>query len=281
MSRHGAAEEGTVAGLFYYPVKSLAGIRLDRAHLTERGIRHDRMWMLVRESGRFITQREEHRLALLRVSARDDGFQISAPSGDATWLPLECPPREMRKVTVWKDEVEAISGPDDAERFFTAYLGYPCLPVRMPEEAGRGAGSYAPDGTPVSFADAYPGLLIAEGSLADLNARASIPLVLDRFRPNIVISGTHPFAEDAWERVALGEAEIRCVKPCARCVLTTVDPESGTAGKEPLRTLAGYRKANGEVYFGQNFVVTTVGPVNVGDRIAVVERKEPLFPTTD
>jgi hypothetical protein len=274
----GRETEGTVTGLYYYPVKSLAGIRLEQAELAGRGIRHDRMWMLVSDSGKFITQRQEHSLALLRVTAEDDGFRISAPSGAETRLPRACPPGPTKSVRVWKDELTAIVGPPDATSFFSEYLGFPCSAVRMPEKADRTAGKHAPDGTPVSFADAYPGLLTTSDSLADLNARTNVDLVMRRFRPSIVVSGSPAYAEDGWSRIRLGDAEITCVKPCARCVLTTVDPDSGAAGKEPLRTLAGYRRLGNDVYFGQNFVVSRAGAVSLGDPIAITERKEPVFP---
>lgn len=279
MSRPGnQPRTGTVSGLFYYPVKSLAGISVDHADLTAMGIPGDRMWMLVSESGRFITQREEHRLALLNTAADDDGFVISAPSGEETRLPFRCHPHELTTVRVWKDEVSAAVGPPDARAFFSSYLGYPCRPVYMPDRTARQAGRYAPDRTPLSFADAYPGLLTSEASLEDLNSRASIHLVMNRFRPNIVISHTLPYDEDSWSRLTLGSAEIACVKPCSRCVVTSVDPETGTSWTEPLRTLAGYRRIDNDVYFGQNFVVSRAGSVRVGDRITIVDRKEPLFP---
>ena len=266
-----------VTGLYYYPVKSLSGIRLQEAELTTFGIRHDRMWMLTRESGRFITQREEHRLALLKVMADDSGFVIRAPDGSATFLPVKAKSGDPVRVSVWKDELDATTGPDDAARFFSNYLGYRCVPVSMPENAGRMAREFAPDGTPLSFADAYPGLLTTETSLGDLNERTSVEIEMRRFRPNIVASGSSPFIEDTWARLRIGQAEIAFVKPCARCVLTTVDPDSGTSGKEPLKTLARYRRIQGDVFFGQNFVVSKAGMVRVGDEIEVLESKDPLF----
>ena len=272
-------DNDAVTGLYYYPVKSLSGIRLEEADLTPFGIRHDRMWMLTRESGRFITQREEHRLALLKVTADDTGFVITAPDGRSTFLPVTAKSGASVRVSVWKDELDVTRGPDDAARFFSEYLGYRCVPVSMSENAGRMAREFAPDGTPLSFADAYPGLLTTETSLADLNERSSVEIEMRRFRPNIVASGSSPFIEDSWARLRIGQAEIALVKPCARCVLTTVDPDSGVSGKEPLKTLARYRRIQGDVFFGQNFVVLKAGTVRIGDEIEVVESKDPLFET--
>ncbi|HEY5564763.1 MAG TPA: MOSC domain-containing protein, partial [Rhodothermia bacterium] len=129
-------DHNAVTGLYYYPVKSLSGIRLEEAELTPFGILNDRMWMLTGESGRFITQREEHRLALLKVTADDAGFVIRAPDGSSTFLPVTAKSGDPVRVSVWRDELDATSGPDDAARFFSEYLGYRCVPVFMPENAG-------------------------------------------------------------------------------------------------------------------------------------------------
>lgn len=275
---NGEPTADVVAGLYFYPVKSLRGISLKEAELTRWGIRRDRMWMLAREGGRFITQREEHRLALLDVTESDEGYRITAPDGSFTTLPSSVDVASRERVSVWKDDFPAAVGPEDAARFFSTYLGYSCKPVFMPEKAGRKAREFAPAGTPLSFADAYPGLLTTVSSLDDLNQRTSVAIVMNRFRPNIVTSAPSPFAEDTWSRIRIGEAEIVCVKPCARCVLTTVDPDSGHSGKEPLKTLATYRRLNNDVYFGQNFVVSKSGTIRVGDAIQVLEFMDPVIP---
>lgn len=265
-----------VTGLYYYPVKSLRGIPLEEAALAPRGISGDRMWMLSRENGRFITQREEHRLALLVVESTRDGFSISNPDGESVLLPRTPEVGERVEVSVWRDTVEAVAGPRHAVDFFSSFLGYSCRPVRMPDDGIRSAGKYAADGTPLSFADAYPGLITSEDSLRDLNTRTDVPIIMRRFRPNVVVSGAAPYAEDGWLDVNIGEVAISLVKPCSRCVLTTVNPDTAVSGKEPLRTLARYRRFENEVYFGQNFAVTKTGVVRIGDPVTVSTRKEPL-----
>jgi len=264
-----------VTGLACYPVKSLAGVPLLEAELTPRGIRNDRRWMLVKENGRFITQREEHNLALLEVRADRDGFRITGPSGESCLLPIRPDSVVQVLVQVWKDELNAATGPIEAADFFSDFLGYRCIPVFMPENADRRARKFAPDDTPLSFADAYPGLITSESSLADLNTRSPIQVIMRRFRPNVVVAGALPYEEDGWSRIRIGSAEIACVKPCARCVLTTVDPDSGVSGKEPLKTLAKYRRFENDVFFGQNFVVLSPGIVKVGDEVSIVEKKPP------
>lgn len=262
-----------VSGIFYYPVKSLAGISVHEARLTPMGLEHDRLWMLAREDGRFITQREEHSLALLSVIRHADGFKISAPSGESTTLPLRLEETPGLRVQVWKDELAASMGPAEAADFFSDYLGFRCIPVFRHGDGTRFAGSHAPTGTPLSFADAYPALVISEASVADLNTRTSIPIVMKRFRPNIVVSRTTPYAEDTWAEIAVGTSELLGVKPCDRCVLTTVDPETGVSGKEPLKTLAAYRRVGNDVYFGQNLVVTSPGTIKKGDTVTVRSRR--------
>jgi uncharacterized protein YcbX len=126
---------------------------------------------------------------------------------------------------------------------------------------------YAPAGTRVSFADGFPFLLISEESLADLNRRLADPLPMNRFRPNLVVAGAEPYAEDGWDRIEIGGVRLRMVKPCARCVVTTTDQTTAQRGKEPLRTLATYRKVEGEVMFGQNVVPEGRGHLRVGDQL--------------
>lgn len=269
---------GVVSQLVFYPVKSLQGVSVEEAVFTPRGIKQDRMWMLVRENGKFITQREEHRLALLQLETVKGGFRITAPSGDRILLPTYVSSDSMMSVRVWKDALQAVPGPFEANEFFSDYLGYACVAVFMPDQADRTAREFAPPGTPLSFADAYPGLLITSASLVDLNERTSIPIEMARLRPNIVVSGTTSYADDGWAQIDIGEVSIDCVKPCARCVLTTVDPSTGTAGKEPLMTLARYRRIRNDVFFGQNFVVSKAGTVKLGDKVQVVQTKDLLFP---
>ena len=267
-----ADTDPVVSALFYYPVKSLPGIAVNEAKLTPMGLENDRLWMLARDDGRFITQREEHSLALLSVSLEADGYRILAPGGTSTTLPLSIERRPGFHVQVWKDQFSASRGSNEAEDFFSDYLGFRCVPVFRHADGVRFAGSRAPEGTPLSFADAYPVLVVSEASLVDLNSRASIPLVMNRFRPNIVVSNTTPYAEDTWADISIGSSDLLGVKPCDRCVLTTVDPETGQSGKEPLKTLATYRRVGNDVYFGQNVVVASPGIVKKGDAVSVRSR---------
>ena len=179
----------------------------------------------------------------------------------------------VRHVTVWRDTVPAHEAGERAAAWLTAFLGTPCRLVRMPESTERAVNpAFGEPGDVVSFADGYPFLLIGQASLDDLNARLASPLPMRRFRPNLVVAGAESFAEDTWKRVQIGHIVFRVVKPCARCTIPTVDPEAGVfAGKEPLRTLATFRKFGSKVFFGQNLIAQGTGALRVGDPVAILE----------
>jgi uncharacterized protein YcbX len=173
-------------------------------------------------------------------------------------------------VTVWDDACSASWVGDRAAEWFSEFLGYPCTLVHMGERVVRPADpAFAPAGARVSFADGFPFLMISEESLVDLNSRLSDPLPMNRFRPNLVVAGGGPFAEDTWKCLEIAGVRLRVVKPCARCVVTTTDQATAERGKEPLRTLATYRKVAGEVMFGQNVVHENTGWLRVGNTVII------------
>lgn len=260
----------TVAGLWVYPVKSAAGIAVDRVDLLDRGPRHDRRWMIVDEAGGFLTQRTVPGLARIGTAIEGEGIDLSAPGHGATRLPLEPDGRAGMRVEVWGDEVSAVAAPPEADRWLTELLGEPARFVHMPEASDRKA-KLDPTGrgARISFADAYPLLLISEESLEGLNARLADPLPMDRFRPNVVVRGADPFAEDGWDRFCIGDVECRVASRCARCSTTTVDQATGERGKEPLKTLATFRREGSQVFFGVNVVHSGTGTIAVGDPVEV------------
>lgn len=266
----------TVAGLWVYPVKSAAGIAVDRVDLLDRGPRHDRRWMIVDGSGRFLTQRTVPGLARIRTAIEGAGIALSAPGHGATRLPLEPDGRAGVRVEVWGDEVTAVTAPPEADRWVAELLGESARFVHMPEASDRKA-KLDPTGrgARISFADAYPLLLISEESLEALNARLTDPLPMDRFRPNVVVRGAGAFAEDGWDRFFVGSVECRVASRCARCSTTTVDQATGERGKEPLRTLASFRREGSDVFFGVNVVHSGTGTVAVGDPVEWGKSDEP------
>ena len=258
-----------------YPVKSLAGIPLESAVVEERGLQFDRRWMLVDNDRQFITQREVPRMALVKIDVGSDGMRASL-NGSSIEVPLEPETGETAYVQIWGNKVKAEFYPQEIHNWFTGALGAECRLVSMPETTKRIVSpNYAIRKfiDTVSFADGYPFLVIGEGSLADLNSRLADPVPMNRFRPNFVVSGSAPFEEDTWKRIRIGSTEFHVVKPCARCVITTVDQAVGEKnGKEPLKTLSEYRNRDGNVLFGQNLIADKPGEtVRVGDEIEILK----------
>lgn len=263
-----------VSELYVYPIKSARGIPLKTAQLQARGIEYDRRWMLIDDDGVFISAREANRMALIDVGLREDGLLVSAPNADALTIPF-APEGNALSTRIWNDTVDALLATDAAHAWFSNFLGMSCRLVYMPESSRRVVDrNYVEEERVVGFADAFPLLIISTGSLEDLNQRLARrreqPVPMQRFRPNIVVAGTRAHDEDHWEQVRIGAIDVDVVKPCARCVITTVDTETGVAGAEPLRTLAGYRKRGSKVMFGQNAVHRAVGEIKVGDGVSVL-----------
>ena len=257
-----------------YPVKSLKGIPLDSAMVEERGLQYDRRWMLVDENRQFITQREVPKMAAVVMEVRPEGLSASI-NGDRLAIPGSPETGEVANVKIWSASVKAEFYPKEVDTWFSENLGVSCRLVSMPDTTKRKVEPFyavRKFKDVVSFADAYPVLLIGEGSLADLNSRLESAVPMNRFRPNLVVSGSGPFEEDAWKRIRIGSTEFHVVKPCARCVMTTVDQTAGLkTGVEPLKTLSEYRNKNGKVLFGQNLIADSPGgTINVGDSVEVL-----------
>lgn len=262
----------TLSGLYHYPVKSLRGNSLEQALLDERGIQFDRHWMLVDPDGGFITQRETPRMALVTTCLTADGLVLSAPGMADLVIPSEEGPGGILDVRIWGDRCRARLVPGVAGEWLSRFLGRDCRLVYLPRESRRPVDPvYAGSGDQVGFADGFPLLVISEASLEDLNSRLEQPLQMRRFRPNLVIRGCPPYAEDGWRRISIGGVGFRLVKNCSRCAITTIDPESGEKGREPLRTLSGYRRDGNKVNFGQNAIHDEPGRLELGMPVEIVE----------
>lgn len=261
-----------VSALNFYPVKSCAGIPLQTGRIGPRGFLHDREWMIVDSTDQFITQRELPKLAHIIPEVLENGNLVLRTSG---WNDIDVPvfrDGSERKVTIWRDTCIAIDQGNAVADWLGSILDSPCRLVRIADTTIRQVDQrYASRATDqVGFADGYPFLLIGETSLADLNTRLDVPLSMNRFRPNIVIAGSAPYAEDTWQHVRIGAIEFAGVKACARCAITTTDQVTLQRGKEPLRTLATYRNSERGVLFGQNMVHSTNGTINVGDPLEIL-----------
>lgn len=260
-----------VSHLNVYPVKSCRGVPLGTATLDRWGIQHDRNWMVVDGEGRFISQRTQPRLALVEPAVGRERLTLRAPEMAVLELPVTGRAGAERTVSVFDDVCVALDQGDVAGEWFSRYLGQPARLVRIGAGFERGVpeASY-PAGADVAFADAYPLMVLSMASLAALNTRLAEPVPMNRFRPNVVIDGCPAFAEDAWTRIRIGEVTFQMVTQCERCVTTTVDQATGVQGKEPLTTLATFRRGGGGVVFGRNVVHQGVGTVRVGDVVVVL-----------
>jgi len=260
----------TLSSLVIYPVKSAGGIPVERWELDAFGLRFDRRWMVVDPRGRMITQRTHPRLALARPALEGDRLVIRGPELQPLSLPLHPAETVGTRVSIWSDQCAALWQGETAARWFSDLLGAEVALVYMPETTWRPAGpAVTPPASRVSFADAYPMLLLSEESLGELNRRLPAPLPMNRFRPNLVIRDVPAFGEDALDEFVIGEIGFRAVKPCDRCVLTTTDQDTGERGVEPLRTLATFRKWDGKVWFGQNVAHQGTGRLAVGMAVRV------------
>jgi uncharacterized protein YcbX len=263
----------TLSEIWIYPVKSLGGIRLSEAEVEEKGLKHDRRWMVIDENGIFLTQRSFTRMALIDVHITGQGLLLTyrPRQTDKILIPFLPESPQQLTVKVWDDEVEALTVSSEADAWLSKHLERNVRLVMMPLSSERKADPrYVKNGENVSFADGFPFLVISQASLDHLNSQLSEPVEMKRFRPNFVITGTMPHAEDDWQSVRIGNIAFDIVKPCARCVLTTIDPETGTKGPEPLKTLATYRKVNNKILFGQNVVAKNYGLVREGDKLEIL-----------
>jgi MOSC domain-containing protein len=266
-----------VTGLFLYPVKSCAGTPLHVAEIGPRGILHDREFMVTYPNGRFVTQRELPHLAQIRPTIAAATLAFAAPGmPTVTISPTDTGPR--REVVVWRDTVIGVDQGALIADWLSTFLETPVRLVRMPADTVRAVDpQFAPRSSDqVGFADGYPLLLISEESLDDLNSRLSSPLPMNRFRPNVVVRGAGtPYAEDEWAELRIGDVRFNGVKTCARCAITTTDQVTAERGSEPLATLAGYRRIERGVLFGQNLVHAAPGRIAIGDRLTVCAFTEP------
>lgn len=267
------ATEMTLGGLYRYPVKSCAPLPTDEAAVEPRGLAHDRRWMAVDREGRFITGRESPRLTLVRAEPDADGaLALHAPGMAPLRVPVPVGDARL-PVTVWKSEVLARPCDEAADAWLSGFLGKPVRLVHMGEDVQRlMTSSHARHGDEVSFADAYPLLLVTRAAVDLLNTKLERPVSPLRFRPNLIVDGAPAHAEDGWARIRIGEVELEVGKACVRCVFTTVDPERGErdADGQPLRTLIGYRRGPEGVIFGRNLIPRSPGVIRLGDPVDVL-----------
>jgi uncharacterized protein YcbX len=269
-----------LTGINRYPVKSCAPVAAQQAVVDACGLAGDRRWMLVGDDDAQLTAREHPRLLSVHVAERTDGgLDLTHPDAPALSV---APPAEDRAIPVriWRSTVHATVAGDDAHAWFSKIAGASARLVHLHDPSQRRPNpAFSRDRDTVSLADGYPLLATTTDSLAELNrliAKGPLahqgPLPMRRFRPTVVISGARPWEEDGWRRLRIGDAVFRAVKGCDRCMMTTIDPDTGTHGKEPIATLARYRRWDGATWFGMHLIPDTPGArIAVGDDVEILE----------
>ncbi|NNB17377.1 MOSC domain-containing protein [Pseudomonas fragi] len=265
-----------LSALYRFPLKSGKGESLPQARLDKLGLEGDRRWMLVDEaSGRFLTQRADPKMSQLSALWNaTGGLTLSAQGFEALDVAVPDPDTDLRGVTIWRDTLRVPDAGDAAADWLSRFVEKPVRLVHVPLPRARTTeAGYGRDDDQVAFADGYPLLLIGQASLDDISHKVGRPLDMLRFRPNLVIEGSEAFAEDGWKRIRIGDVEFRVVKSCSRCILTTVDPQTGVRDeqREPLATLMTYRKQENGTMFGQNLVNDGNGVLEVGMPVTILE----------
>lgn len=264
----------TVSSLTYYPIKACRGFDVSSSNIQRMGLEHDRRMMVVTPDGEFLTQREHPRLALVTPTLANDLLTLSAPNIESIQMCIHTSGTPLR-VDIWSSTgVDAIDQGDEAAAWLSDWL---TTSVRLVHIAGGFKRKVNPNYAVNSddhtgFADGYPILIISEESLRDLNSRLDSPLPMNRFRPNLVVKGCEPFAEDAWTRIRIGEVEMALVKPCPRCVVTTIDKETLAKSKEPLKTLEKFRRHELGAIFGMNTIPLNEGRIEVGMDVEILKQ---------
>ena len=262
-----------LSNLTYYPIKACRGFDVAESQVERMGLANDRRMMVVTPSGKFLTQREYPRLALVTPTVKNGMVTLSAPNFDSLQFGIQSTGTPT-PVEVWKSkDVSAIDQGEESAQWLSDWLGVSVRLVHVADGFKRKLNPeyaiHADDHT--GFADGYPILIISEESLQDLNSKLDSAVPMNRFRPNIVVKGCEPFAEETWKRIRIGGVEMALVKPCARCVVTTIDKDTLAKSKEPLKTLSSYRMQELGAIFGVNIIPLNEGVVKVGMSVEVLE----------
>ena len=262
----------TISSLIYYPIKACRGFEVESACVERMGLEHDRRMMVVTPGGEFLTQREFPRLALVTPKLNNGMLELSAPSYDSLQVGIQTSGSPVA-VSIWRSRnVKAIDQGEEAAQWFSDWLGTDVRLVHFADGYVRHVSrEYAVNHDDhTGFADGYPILLTSEEGLQDLNSRLEVPVPMNRFRPNVVVKGCAAFEEDSWNRIRVGDVELAVVKPCARCVVTTIDKQTLDQSKEPLKTLGKYRKQKLGAIFGQNVIPLNEGILRLGMTVEIL-----------
>ena len=248
----------------------MAGFQVEHWPVDKTGLRYDRKWMLVDESGQFLSQRRLPKMALIKTRIHNNELLLSARGENDLILPLNSEAGEDITVQIWKDSCLAKAVGGDADLWLSRVLGSHCRLVYFSEQQVRQVDpNYALDGDQTAFSDGFPFLIVSENSLQALNQAMALELDMIRFRPNLVAAGCDSYAEDFWRQIVINGIGFRLPKPCSRCSVPLIDPETGLSDKEPLATLSRLRKWQNKVFFGQNALHDRQGVLSVGCEIQI------------
>lgn len=256
-----------LAAIYRYPLKSAQGHSVEEAVMDRFGIAGDRRWMMVDASGRFCSQRSLPKMALLQAEPLKDGLRLRF-GNEACEVATPDPRKERVIASVWEDTVVAPLADAACNAWLSERFGQTVRLVHYPDDALRGVEpGYAPPSQLVNFADGFPLLILTEASLEALNQRLPVPVPMDRFRPNLVLRGATPHAEDRWKSLRIGSAKVSLVKPCSRCAIPSIDQKTGERDPHINRVLAEYRRRDGMIFFGMNAIADSGSVFRVGDTV--------------
>jgi len=259
-----------IKDLFFYPIKSLRGLRTNELPIDKQGPRLDRQWLIVDKENRFLTQRTMPHLAKIGVRMMEDlEIELSRQDIGACDFALGEREGDEFQVQIWKDVVPAFEVSSEVSAWLSEAVAQKVRLVRLSDGAKRTFSEKFPEQT-VRFVDGKPLLVVSTASMKGLEDRMRAPISVSRFRPNIVIDQVLPHAEDNWNGFKVGSMEFKSVAPCSRCKVTTVHPLTGEMGEEPLKTLGTYRRQDKGIMFGQYYANMNTGRLKVGDSLTLV-----------
>ena len=265
----------TLSQINIYPIKSMAGFEVSNVYVSKTGLSYDRQMMLIDTKGKFVTARKLPRLLSFAVVLHESGTVIKAPSGSSLKINNDDFKSNV-SVNIWRHDMSALVDNDDINKWLSTELELDVRLVRLSEDSQR---TVSNSFQALAFSDGYPLLIIGEESLELLNKKASESSLMSQFRSNLVFSGDQPFIEDTWRRIKIGDVEFEFVKPCERCIMTTVDMSTFNfrKSKEPLQTLAKFRAdERGRLMFGENLIAKNEGIISLGDKIEILETHESI-----
>ena len=260
-----------VSELTIYPLKSAQGINLTKLSYKKRGPQFDREWMVVNSKNQFLSQRQFPLMCLIKAQLTDKELILTAPNCSPLLISFNNSTPQKAVVEIWKDQVNAIDCGSEAQNWISGYLGIDCRLITMPKETKRLVDSgYASNKETVSFADGFPSLIISQASLDDFNSKLEQPISMAHFRPNIVIDDCPAYAEDIWQAIKINGIIFSLVKPCSRCIIPAIEPNSGNKRMDIIKALSTYRRRGNATYFGQNALHNINGEICVGDKVELI-----------